>query len=82
MKQTETKPEERELQDELTEAMHSEFTISPETERKHSAFAALQMIGAGNTMADLINWGCSTEADIRKYQSEYEELSGKKVVLL
>ncbi len=70
------------MQDELTEAMHSEFTISPETQRKHSAFAALQMIGNGCTISQAVRWGCSTEADIRKYQAEYEELSGKKVVIV
>lgn len=74
-------PEEREMQDELTEAMHSEFTISPETQRKHSAFAVLSMIYYGNTMDEALNGASCTEEDVRKYQAEYEELSGKKVVI-
>lgn len=69
------------MKEELTAAMHGEFTVSKETARKHSAFAALNGILWGSTIAEQVSWGSSNEADIRKYHAEYEELSGKKVVL-
>lgn len=42
------------MKDELTTAMHSEFTISEETARKFAALAAIELIALGMTPDDVV----------------------------
>lgn len=62
--------------DELTEAMHSEFTIDEETEIKHRVFALLTLCGTGSP-SGWNKWmkGYNvTIEDINKHLQEFKDL--------
>ena len=62
--------------EELTTKMHSEFTISEETNIKHKCFAALNdMLKYNYTIEEVSKIFGVTITDIRKHTLEFDELN-------
>ena len=62
--------------EELTAKMHSEFTISDETNIKHKCFAALNdMLKYNYTIEEASKTFGVTITDIKKYTVEFDELN-------
>jgi hypothetical protein len=64
--------------DELTEKMHSEFTISPRTERKHRVWAALTLSGTED-WEEIKKWAEFYEVtleDVDEFIGEFKALKG------
>lgn len=62
------------MKDELTTKMHSEFTISKETEIKHKVFCALSDIEKFNySIPQLCEVHGITKSDIEFYKNEYKK---------
>lgn len=72
-----------EQQDELTEAMHSEFTIDAETEIKHKCYAALGCVQDGADIAEMLPLYGITRADIERNIDEFNSLQedGQQITL-
>jgi len=70
------------MKEELTTKMHSEFTISAETEVKHRVFTLLTVLGSDNIFlnpkflyyANLYNVKIE---DVKKHIDEFDELNKK-----
>jgi hypothetical protein len=63
-------------QDELTTKMHSEFSVSEETEKKHVVFTALKVIDSKvMTKSKAMAVYAITQADVKKYQEEWNNLN-------
>lgn len=69
------------MKEELTEKMHSEFTIDAESELKEKHFAALDTINDGMSVEDAIQVFGVTKEGLTKYLKEYNELFSEKVFL-
>lgn len=66
------------LKEELTEAMHSEFTVDEEIEIKHRCFSAIERIIEYNYTIDQAAKICNvTPSDIEKHRAEFESFSSK-----
>ncbi|MGV8944869.1 MAG: hypothetical protein ACOH1N_00440 [Lutibacter sp.] len=67
------------MKEELTTKMHSEFTVSPETEIKHSVFAVLTLINYSDKekLAEYAKLYRVTIDDIEMHKDEYFALVGK-----
>lgn len=66
---------EREMKEELTTAMHSEFNIDAETKIKHRVWAILSSCKSQNkTIDELIDQYDLTMDDIEKYKQSYFDL--------
>lgn len=62
--------------EELTTKMHSEFNVSPETDVKHIAFAALSRIKKyGYTMEEVLSIFDITEKQILQHEAEFNRLA-------
>ena len=69
------------MQDELTEKMHSEFTISEQDEIKHRCWSALEMINNIQDEVQVEYWADSYDvsvADVKKYAKGYYDLKKGK----
>ena len=69
------------MEDELTEKMHSEFTIDAETDKKHKCFAVWQQVGINATtekLNSILEFSGVTMSDIEKYKNEYFKLKNSK----
>jgi hypothetical protein len=65
------------MKDELTEKMHSEFTVSEETDRKHKCFAVWMHVGLNATSQELekcVEFSGVTINEVMNYKSEFERL--------
>lgn len=63
------------MEDEFTEAMHSELSISKVTDIKHRVFTALLAIDSSIfTRADAAEAYGVTDKQIRKHEPEYRKL--------
>ena len=65
------------LQDELTEKMHSEFTIDAETEIKHRAGCVWDVIGFDASKEELEHWAGVYQisvADCKRYRRYWKNL--------
>lgn len=69
------------MKEELTEAMHAEFTIDAESELKEKYWAAFDSINDGMSVEDVIQVFGVTDEGLKKYLSEYNELFSEKVFL-
>ena len=61
--------------DELTEAMHSELSISPENELKHRVFTALRAVDIGFSREQVIEIYNVSKEDIEKYEPMYNAIN-------
>lgn len=66
------------MKEELTTKMHSEFTVTPETEVKHRCFCALMLLPKDSTDSDIEKrakqYGVSL-SDVKKYSDDYYRLN-------
>lgn len=69
------------MKDELTTAMHSEFTISPETERKENAFAVFQLIDLGFPIDKALGRMRMATDDITPYVTDWNVRAKKPLVI-
>lgn len=69
------------MKEELTEKMHSEFTIDAESDLKHVCFAALGCISDGMKAETAIEIYEIEMKDLKKNLDEYNRLFGKNVFL-
>ncbi len=69
------------MREELTTAMHSEFTITEATELKHKAFAALEMMALGYTQAEAFRLMKLTADQVSPHLAEFIQLTAKQVRL-
>lgn len=66
---------EKELKEELTAAMHSEFTVDAETEIKHRVWSLLSSCkNQSKTVEELIEQYELTMDDIEKHKQSYLDL--------
>ncbi len=66
------------LKEELTEAMHSEFTVDEETEIKHRCFSALECISEFNyPIEKAVKIYNVSFSDIEKHKAEFESFSAE-----
>lgn len=64
------------MKDELTEAMHSEFTVDEDTDQKHATWTALDVIDSGAmTKAEAMEEYGITEEDLIKYRPGWNRLN-------
>ena len=64
------------MEDEFTEAMHGELSISKATDIKHRVFTALNTIYSGTfTRAEAIEAYGVTDKQIQKHEVEYRKLT-------
>ncbi|NDV81341.1 hypothetical protein [Bacteroides sp. 51] len=67
--------QEKELKEELTTAMHSEFTVDAETDLKHRVWSILSSCKNQNkTVNELIDQYDLSMDDIEKYKQSYFDL--------
>lgn len=67
------------MKEELTTAMHAEFSVSKETELRHNAFSLVKMQRDGIEVDDeWIRDRGLTRAQFEKYKIEYAERYGSK----
>lgn len=69
------------MKEELTDKMHSEFSLSEETDRRHTCFAVLDMISRGSSIKDSMVSTDVTMTDLHKHLSEFNKLFNKNVSL-
>lgn len=69
------------MKEELTTKMHSEFTVSRETDIKHKSFAVLGLIDSGMTVEKVLNFSGVAFPDIKEHLVEFNELYGANIVL-
>ncbi|AQG78014.1 hypothetical protein [Spirosoma montaniterrae] len=66
------------MKDELTAAMHEEFNLDPETEKKHIAFAVFRMLNLGMSLPDAMrNFGVTDMEQLRPYVTEFNGIVSK-----
>lgn len=69
------------MKEELTTAMHSEFTVDAETDLKHTCFAALGCISDGMKVETAIDVYEIERKDLEKNLDEYNKLFSKNIIL-
>ena len=62
------------MEDEFTEAMHSELSISPEDEIMFRVFTALKVVDTGCTREEVMEMYNLTKEQIDQHESAYEAL--------
>ena len=61
--------------EELTTKMHSEFTVSPETEIKHGVWGLLSTCeDCGTSIDDELKFSILTKEQVEKYKASYYRL--------
>lgn len=66
---------EREMKEELTTAMHSEFFVDAETDEKHKVWSALSDAkNTGQNIEDVIDSFGITMDQVRKWEQSYFDL--------
>ncbi|MBO0947306.1 hypothetical protein [Fibrella forsythiae] len=68
------------MKEELTTAMHSEFTVTEVTEMKHKAFALFKMISLGYTQAEALEQMELSADQVRPHLAAYNKSATKQVV--
>jgi len=69
------------MKEELTTAMHSEFTVDAETDLKHTCFAALGCIADGMKAETAIEIYEIEMEELKKNLDEYNRLFSKNIFL-
>lgn len=69
------------MEEELTAAMHSEFTVDDETDLKLKCWSALDCIKGGLSVECVLSMYAVTMADLEANISEYNSLFLKKISL-
>lgn len=75
----------KKLEDELTEKMHSEFTIDAETEIKHRAGTVWSLIGFDASKEELEHWSEVYQvsvADCKRYKRYWKNLHDNSKYLM
>ena len=69
------------MKEELTTAMHSEFTVDAETDLKHRCWSVYRCIERGMSLATAIDVYEIEIEDLKKNLDEYNKLMSKNILL-
>lgn len=69
------------MNEELTEAMHGEFTLDVLAQKRHRAWAAFEWIENGGKLADVLEIMSLSVSDLTPFVADWNALSAKKIIL-